>query len=315
MIQSIFTGRYISYKVTRYFDGSWKDKSATFQSVLPIQSLTSHPKKRKVLGSSDDEDLSHDLYAPSNSSRSMRGPRFIGTFGVEGWATRSGSNLIAFNEKVNIARQKIQCFSNMKGKGRSKPHAPIASRRKTSDIVVRFTNSRGEEVGRLSQDKAVFISTLLDQNVCSFVGICIYAPEHIRTNDTIHLQLECFLLPSAFGERRLNPSHDNRVTDLFAAQETEEEKGLRLRQIALVKIFEEVNLQPVRTNEITIKHKRTGLLQAAEVAEQYENAKSGNASSGTHDQESGGDDTGDNEGKELEQDHLDALYRESPDHV
>ena len=233
---------------------------------------------------------------------------------MEGWATRSGSNLIAYNEKVNIARQKIQCSSFLKGKGRSKSVAPMVNRRKTSDIVVRFTNSRGEEVGRLSQDKAVFISTLLDQNVCSFAGICIYAPEHIRTNDTIHLQLKCFLLLSAFEERRLSPPHDNRAPDIFAAQETEEEKGLRLRQTALVKIFEEVNLLPVRTNEITVKHKRTGILQAAEVAEQYENAKSGNASS-THDQDPGNEGTGDNEGKELEQDHLDALYRKLPRHV
>lgn len=307
-MQKISTSN-ISDKVTRYFDGSWKDKNTTFQSGLPIRESTSHPQKRKASSPSDSENSSHEFCTPSNPSSLMRGPRFIGTFGVEGWATRSGSKLIAFNEKVNIARQKIQ-NSSMKGKDKRKSAAPIKYR-KTLDIVVRFTNSRGEEVGRLSQDKAVFISTLLDQNVCSFTGICIYAPEHIRTNDTIHLQLNCFLLPSAFEERRLNPLHDNHVADLFVAQETEEEKGLRLRQTALVRIFEEVNLQPVRTNEITAKHKRVGLLQAAEVAEQYENAKSGDDSC-THDQESGSED---NEGKELEQDHLDALYRELPYYV
>ena len=235
----------------------------------------------------------------SGLSKSLTAARLIGTFGVEGWATRSGLKLLSFGEKVKIERQKINPPPS-KGKGK----ASIASRRKTSDIVVRFTNSRGEEVGRIQQDKAVFISTLIDQKVCFFEGICFYAPERIRTNDTINLQLKCFLLPSAFDERQLRVSNDNRTPDLFASQETDDEKGLRLRQVSLVKIFEELNLHPVRTNEITAKHKRTGLLQAAEMAEQYVNAKA--AESGTPGRES---DTEDNEGKELEQDQLDALYR------
>ncbi|KAF8465247.1 SNF2 family N-terminal domain-containing protein [Kalaharituber pfeilii] len=286
-----------------YFDGSWKEKKPEGNNtqIPPIQPV----KKRKSISSDD------DINTLAPPSASIKGSRFIGAFGVEGWATRNGFNLLAFGERVKIERQKIQLFSASRGRGKAKARASIVSRRKTSDIVVRFTNSRGEEVGRLSQDKAAFISTLMDQNICSFEGICFYAPERIRTNDTINLQLRCFLLPSAFGERQIRTSNDNRVIDLFAAQETEDEKALRLRQIALVKVFEEVNLQPVRTNEITAKHKRTGLLQAAEMAEQLDNVKVGTLS-GTHDNDATpNSDNEDNEGKELEQDQLDELYRKA----
>ncbi|RPB29797.1 hypothetical protein L211DRAFT_43313 [Terfezia boudieri ATCC MYA-4762] len=241
----------------------------------------------------------------------MHGPRFIGVFGVEGWATRSGTKLLAFGESVKIERQRMQLSISAKGKGKSKSGATIASRRKTLDIVVRFTNSRGDEVGRLAQDKAAFISTLLDQKVCAFEGTCFYAPEHIRTNDTIHLQLRCFILSSAFDGRKLRLANDNRITDLFSAAETEDEKALRLRQIALVKIFEEVNLQPNRTNEITEKHKRTGLPQVAEMAEALDNVKEGSRVPGKDATTSNTEDAEDNEGKELEQDQLDALYRKA----
>lgn len=276
------------------------------QSALLIRGSSAQPsKKRKVEYPTD----ANDLYLSGSSSKPMHDPRFIGAFGVEGWATRSGANLLAFGETVNIERQNMQPSTFIKGKGRSKSGATITPRRKTSDIIVRFTNSRGDEVGRLAQDKAAFISTLLDQRVCAFEGICFYAPERIRTNDTIHLQLRCFLLPSAFDARKLRPVNDNRITDLFAAAETEDEKALRLRQIALVKILEETNLHPVRTNEITEKHKRTGLLQAAEMAVALDNMKEGSGAPDKDATPSNTEGAEDNDGKELEQDQLDALYR------
>lgn len=302
----------------RYFDGSWKDKKSAIDQTQPAWAFNPPPPKKRKVSSpasnsnikNNDDDDDDNLYTSASSTQKMHSPRFIGAFGVEGWATRSGSNLLTFGESVAIERQKMQFLT--KGKGKSKSSASIASRRKTSDIVVRFTNSRGEEVGRLAQGKAAFISTLLDQKICLFEGICFYAPERIRTNDTINLQLKCFLLPDAFEQQRLQPANDNRVTDLFAAQETEEEKALRLRQIALVKIFQEVNLEPVHTNEATQKHKRTGLLQVAEMGETWNPVDDGSVTSDKDSTLSNVEDAEDNQGKELEQDQLDALYRKCP---
>ncbi|KAH0602790.1 uncharacterized protein H6S33_008440 [Morchella sextelata] len=96
-------------------------------------------------------------------------------------------------------------------------------------------------------------------------------------------------------------------TDTFAAKETDDEKALRLRQVALVRLFQEIDLEPSATNATTTKHKRAGILQAAEMAEQYEAAGPEAASSAGKEVSEGEKE----EGKELEQDQLDQLYRKA----
>lgn len=254
--------------------------------------------------------------------RSMPEKRYIGAFGVAGWATRSGVNLISHAEVVMIERQRqapqaatarkpAAKKKGKKGTDEGAEHvtvgrAPPIRQRKTQDIVVRFTNSKGEEVGRLPQDTAAFVSTLIDQHICSFEGVCVYAPDRIRTNDTINLQLRCYLLRRAFEHRDIRPLDTNRISDIFAPKETEDEKALRLRQVGLVKLFEEITLEPSATNATTTKHKRAGILQAAEMAEQYEDSKPEAVSSGESKEASEAEKE---EGKELEQDQLDQLYR------
>lgn len=228
----------------------------------------------------------------------MPSSRYIGAFGVGGWATRSGYNLISHNETVSIERQKI--LSQLQGAKKA-----FVKNRKTQDIVVRFTNSKGQEVGRLPQDIAAFVSTLIDQRIARFEGVCVYAPERIRTNDTVFIQLRCYLLRTAF-ERKLPPVDDNRVTDIFAAKETENEKAIRLRQVALVKLFAEVGLEPCKSTAVAEGHKKEGLLQAAEQAEKKAEKKEvGSQGTGSSTPATEGEEE---DGKELEQDQLDALY-------
>lgn len=172
---------------------------------------------------------------------------------------------------------------------------------------------KGEEIGRLEQDSAAWISALLDQHVCHFDGYCIFAPDRIRTNDNIYLQLRCFLVKQAFDAKNyIKPLENNRQTGIFEARETQDELNLRLRQVALVKLFHEINLHPSRANEMTAKHKREGILQAAEVAEQYEKDGSKKTKSPSQDNNGSSPPSDDNEdGQELEQDQLDSLYKKA----
>jgi DNA repair protein RAD5 len=308
--------------VNMYFDGSWKNTAAapggirnsTTQRPLTINAFA----KSGSASGNGNNDASRETQRPPRKTSlrdAMPDFRYVGAFGVGAWATRSGATLIKHGEPVRIERQKIQPPKAPIGKGKGRPAAaqtlpkPSSAAAKRVDVIVRFTNSRGEEVGRLPRECANWVSTLIDQNVCRFVGSCVYAPERIRTNDTIFLQLRCSLLKTAFDNGGFKPP-DNRTTGLFEEKETSEEKELRLRQVALVKLFEEVNLLPSRTSETTAKHKREGILQAAEVAEQYENqqAKKGDP----------GESTGSSppseeaeDGKELEQDQLDTLYKKA----
>ncbi|KAI9849547.1 MAG: DNA helicase rad5 [Thelocarpon superellum] len=303
--------------INMYLDGSW-------HTVTPAASSSSAPSSRSTFFGNvprhsretndetdeKDQEMSRKKLELRNS---MPNWRYIGAFGVGGWATRSGTNLIGHGERVRIERQKIQPpSSTVKRGGKAKagptpPPRPSAWHRRT-DIIVRFTNARGEEIGRLPKDTAAWVSTLVDQKICHFEGACVFAPDRVRINDTIYLQLRCSILKTAF-DRAFTPLDHNRTTGIFEAKETEEEKDLRLRQIALVKLFEETNLLPSKTSDTTEQHKRQGLLLAAEEAEQPE--KDGGARAKADDGTSSPPSDEAEEGKELEQDQLDTLYKKA----
>jgi len=307
--------------VNMYFDGSWRNATVgqTRGSAPAFKPLTVDafvkPKQSNCniqSAASRRKSLSPELLPLYR----MPEFRYIGAFGVDGWATRSGTGLIKHGEAVRIERQKIQPAKPPTGKGNKGrlPGLQVAPRPNSAaarrvDVVVRFTNSMGEEVGRLPKETANWVSTLIDQRVCKFEGTCVFAPDRVRTNDTIFLQLRCSLLKTAFDNGAFRPA-DNRSTGLFEEKETSEEKELRLRQVALVKLFNEVNLLPSKASETAARHKREGLLQAAEVAEQYEkdqakvdkNAQNSGSSPPSEEVE---------DGKELEQDQLDALYKKA----
>ncbi|KAF2723706.1 DNA repair protein, RAD5 [Polychaeton citri CBS 116435] len=307
-------GKDVERAVNTWFDGSWRQD-------VDRRSIASPPTLSKHQGSGSVTSQANRALSPAPtparvnvSPKQMPRQRYIGALGVAGWATKSGVHLLKPGDKVQIERTKQQTLLK-KGRG-GKVQAP---QRKTQDFIVRFTNARGEEIGRLEKDSAAWISTLIDQQVCTFEGTCVFADERIRTNDTIYLQLRCYMLRSAFGSGKvIKPLDDNRQTGLFEARETNEERDLRLRQIGLVKLFSEINLHPSKVNETTAKHKREGILQAAEIAEQYESddarkkARSG-GSEGTPRQDGGSSPPSEEveEGEKLEQDQLDSLYKKA----
>ncbi|KAI6245122.1 DNA repair protein rad5 [Erysiphe necator] len=243
--------------------------------------------------------------------------RYIGAFGCDGWVTRSGTTLIKHGDVVRIERQKIQLpkssvFSGKQGQSTAqaipKFNLPISRR---VDVLVRFTNSKGEEIGRIPQNSADWISTLIDQKICKFVGFCVYAPERLRSGDTVFLQLRCFLLRTAFNADN-SKFQENRSTSIFEEKESYEEKQLGLRQASLVKLFKEINLIPSKSSETMEKQKRDKILQATgtDSVDQNERSKNkvvyGPETNGISSQVEEAED-----GKELEQDQLDALYKKA----
>ncbi|THC96788.1 hypothetical protein EYZ11_003713 [Aspergillus tanneri] len=223
--------------------------------------------------------------------------RYIGAFGVGGWATRSGVRLLKHGDKVNIERARSQPVSKRGRGGRF-----ITNQK--GDVLTRFTNNSGQEIGRLPRETAEWVSTLIDQKACKFEGVCVFAPDAIRVNDTIYIQLWCYLRIEAFQPGIPDGiSDDNRSITIFEEKESAEEKRLRLRQVALVRLFDEIGLDPTSINDMTKKHKKEGLLRAAEIAEQYDkNQKDGKLNGSSSDEE---------ESAELAEDQLDTLYKKA----
>lgn len=310
-LQSIH-GSNLEQAINAYFDGSWKS-SAKSAETKPQQQ-----QKLALSRESTQNGLHNPAIAPSISTATPRRAslammpkmRYIGALGVAGWTTRSGNGLLKPNDlvKTQRIRQQLPQTSSRGGKGR-------AVSRRTQDVIVRFTSQDGTEIGRLEKESALWIGALIDQEVCHFEGHCIFAPERIRTNDTVYLQLRCFVMRPVFQAGNfLKPNDNNRQTGLFEAKETTEERDLRLRQIGLVKLFSEINLQPSTTNEMAAKHKREGILHAAEMAEQFDHPIVKTRSTEDGDKENGGSSPPleeNEEGAELEQDQLDTLYKKA----
>ncbi|KAF2225863.1 SNF2 family N-terminal domain-containing protein [Elsinoe ampelina] len=304
----------VNRAINMYFDGSWK----TFEHTIPARTTSTtnnkaagnitaafKPGSSSVQSRNSPSGGSPREVSPRAPSLSaMPDKRYIGAFGVAGWTTKSGSSLLRSGEKIKIERSAPRTPAAKAGRGGLSRAAM-----KKPDVVVRFLNNKGEEVGRLEQDNAAWISTLLDQQVVEFEGSCIFAPDRVRTNDTVFLQLRTFLSRKTFDSANyVKPLENNRQTGIFEAKETDEERKLRLRQVALVRVFSEINLAPVRVNEMTEKHKREGILQAAELAEKHDgkpkdsSTQNGGSSPSSDDNE---------EGQELEQDQLDSLYKKA----
>lgn len=302
--------------INMYLDGSWNSALAAISqptrpsSSSTMEAFSSRLPERSIQRVDSQERTASRTSEKQKTLETMPDYRYVGAFGVGAWATRSGTGLIKIGEPVKIERTKIKPPTKI-GRGGKVIQAPNTARMRV-DVIVRFTNARGEEVGRLPKETANWVSPLMDQKVCRFDGVCFLAPERIRVNDTIELQLKCLLLRKAFepsGFKR--PEDNNRTTGIFEEKETSEEKDLRLRQVALVKLFDEINLHPTTINDTTAQHKRQGILQAAEIAEQYDKDNEGKKPKSTQDGNSTPPDEEAEEGKELEQDQLDSLYKKA----
>ncbi|VUC32165.1 unnamed protein product [Clonostachys rosea] len=293
--------------VNMYLDGTYKK----FQK--PIPSKLARPS---ALGNGQPASgsASQPPVTPPKIFQNMPESRYIGAFGAEGWATRSGTNLLNHGDLVKIERHKIQPPQPSKGKGKANG-SPVSNLRgsyaasRRVDVIVRFTTQNGVEVGRLTKETANWVSTLIDEQICKFEATCVYAPERMRTNDTVFLQIRCALLRTAFSRAfRLADDRSNRP---FEQEETTDEKKLRLVQTAMMKLFQEINLQPSMASAKSAEG-RKGLLRAAEMDEQKQkdiNQKKPSpvVNNGTDSPPSEEPE----EGEELEQDQLDALYKKA----
>ena len=295
--------------INMYLDGSWREVVAGSSGTLSGQPQGVDKwlsKPRQGTAEARPEPLSSsDQPQDVPCLRGMPRDRYVGAFGVAAWSTKSGANFIKHGDVVRIERTKIAPRTKI---GRGGKTVQVIGRNQKADVITRFTNARGDEIGRLPEETAKWVSTLLDQKVCRFEGICVYAPDRLRVNDTIYLQLQSYMLRTAFEAAGfVNLKDDNRATGIFEEKESVEEKDLRLRQVALVTLFDEINLHPTTTNNTTAKHKKQGILRAAEMAEQYDKDKSDkpkpNGSSTPPSEEE--------DGEELEEDQLDALYKKA----
>ncbi|KAK9455136.1 SNF2 family N-terminal domain-containing protein [Dipodascopsis uninucleata] len=292
----------IERAINYYYDG-------TFQRHLKSTA-------KKLVGNSSSSSDNNN----KSSSVSENGwqERFIGSFQVEAWATRSSKNLLRYGDKIRIKRVVRQTGIFKRGgssnaSNTSSNSVTGSSGANDQDVFIRFTNEKGDEIGRLPTSHAEFVSVLLDLNICNFTGTVIFVDETITIGDNIYLQIDCFFRRTAFDSDVLVDSSSSAVLgsgSFFTKdRETDHERRLRLRQKALLKLFANISLEPFQANDLVKKHRDNNFLQTDAIIEQYEANASEHAASKSDDNssdEAEASDTGN-----LEQDQLDELYRKA----
>ncbi|KAH7922804.1 hypothetical protein BV22DRAFT_1016617 [Leucogyrophana mollusca] len=211
--------------------------------------------------------------SPLPAPRGSRGgvdSAYLGSFLVgNAWSTVKGKGYVNSGEEIRVERDEPDGGSSSKpaptasgsGKGKKggvpdkkkkqlslsamlKPQPPKLAKRKT-DTVVRLTNKRGFEFGRLPQDVASWVSKLLDMGIVDFKGsMMIDCPTTLHSGADLIVSLSVYVRPSAFKPPSTSAEEESSKVIFSQGQETHDEQALRERKTALLCLFDAVGLRP-----------------------------------------------------------------------
>ncbi|KIK70544.1 hypothetical protein GYMLUDRAFT_148103 [Collybiopsis luxurians FD-317 M1] len=232
------------------------------------------PQKKQKLPPTKKRRLSFSA-ATSSSSISSQFPVYMGEFLVpNAWSSMSGSGYVKVNDVIRIERD-VDHFntSRIDSKGKKKvddtkkagsggkkqvslasmlkplPSNMKTSKKKGNDTIVRLVTNRGvgdlpAEFGRLPQEVAWWTSKLLDLSVIELRGKLTDCPSKLTVGASLIVSIDVYLLPSAFTPVRPTGGDDRPRVMFGEGLETEEEKALRERKSAVLKLFDVIGLKP-----------------------------------------------------------------------
>ncbi|KZT30927.1 hypothetical protein NEOLEDRAFT_1153350 [Neolentinus lepideus HHB14362 ss-1] len=195
---------------------------------------------------------------------------YLGTFMVgNAWSTVRGKGYIKPGDEICVERdvpdEPEAKPSALKSKGKGKAseakgkqkQLSIATllkvqqpkvKKKCNGSVVRLTNKRGFEFGRLPQDVASWVSTLLDMDIVDFRGsTMIDCPASLHSGADLIVSLSVYIRASAFRVPSTCLMETPKVM-FNEGQESQDEQSLRERKSALLRLFDVVGLRPRRRN-------------------------------------------------------------------
>ncbi|EGN93185.1 hypothetical protein SERLA73DRAFT_172337 [Serpula lacrymans var. lacrymans S7.3] len=192
---------------------------------------------------------------------------YIGSFLVgNAWSTVKGKGYVKSGDKIRIERDEPDDGSSsrsnpgkgnkkeiqIKGKGKKKQISistmfksqPPNFLKKKVDTVVRLTNSRGFEFGRLPQDVASWVSKLLDLGIVDFRGsTMVDCPDVLHSGVDLIVSLSIYIRASAFTSPSTSKAQHSK-NPFKQDQESLSEQTLRERKSALLSLFDKISLRP-----------------------------------------------------------------------
>ncbi|EST06724.2 SNF2-related [Kalmanozyma brasiliensis GHG001] len=260
-----------------------KLKRSSPSPAISVQSK-SPPRRRSP---TPDPRLRHDAFDR----------RFLGTFVLSAWSLSKGSSYVKPGDAVRIFRPRKkqpapetskpaskltnggikkgkQSTLNFGGSASAGSGSFFGSKQKSKekeDFIVRFSNMRGFEVGRLPLEVATWMSKLIDTGIADFEGVVVDCPSSLTVGCDIILQVKAYIKFDAFfltllGNRELDEQNDGLRPE---TAESDLEKTLRERKISLLRIFRVCDLKPSLSNSILKSHKATDDFSSEAMLDQF----------------------------------------------
>lgn len=186
--------------------------------------------------------------------------RYIGTLDVEAWATRPYMGRLQYKEELEVKR----LIPN-----KIKKSSLVAAKFGDSSVIRLYTKSQEREIGRLPEDITRILSPLMDLDLAIFRAfVVLETTSRLSIGDSFYLQIRCYLNNNTFADtiqaaetsrtsiRSESPSKKRRIPRLGVAsfaRETESETRLRLKQKAILRLFDKLQLVPYQQQ----KHSET----------------------------------------------------------
>lgn len=210
---------------------------------------------------------------------------YIGTLVVTAWASKSSRGKVKYQDALVVERQ-------------THDHSKSIRKVPTDNSHVHIRTTRGELLGRISGEYDATIAALIDSHVCHFEASCVYADEVLNLGSNFVVELRCYLTAEAFKDvtvRLEKPTKKRKEYVFDNSRESQVEKQLRNRQIAIVDLFGKLGL--IKEDEHNSEMVRDML--RAKSSTQNSSSQANNSSQTGSDEES----------EPIPTDELDALYR------
>lgn len=168
----------------------------------------------------------------------------------KGKGKSSGPTVIK-NGKV-VKQSTLSLGSKPKPKPVATTSKPVTtSANNPQDTIIRFSNARGFEIGRLPTALARHLAPLLASNLIHLSGTIIDCPTPLVIGCDITLEVSVYLTREAFRTQEAREDAESEKATWGKEGETIVQRELRMRKDSLAKLFERVGLKPVRSSALT----------------------------------------------------------------
>lgn len=224
-------------------------KSNGYKVIPPIL-LENNPKRKRTRGiqipfayakrsNSSLEQLKNEKVEEEEEWK-----RYVGTLYADAFATRPYMKPLAYGKEMTIRRIKPKSLS---GKDKKQESAVVRIYTRPHD---EFPEER--EIGRLKEDLTRIFAPLLDLKLILLQSsVMVETKKRLSTGDAFYIKIDVFLTKTAFTTKLEHNELDSfKKSDLktrfnFGA-ETESESFLRLRQYAISRLFNKLQIKSVK---------------------------------------------------------------------